>query len=179
MEKRFRQILIAALVVLFVQGGFTLFWLTRHKNKTAYINTEAVYNSFEMKNQLEKELKKTSGIRQHILDSMRLQLDMISMRLQDRPAGKDSALSKTFRAMRENYFQRQEEYRQADEAQAKEYTDQVWTQLNAYIKEYGTNHGYQYIFGANGDGALMFADDAVNITDDLQAFVNQRFKGQS
>ena len=34
------------------------------------------------------------------------------------------------------------------------------------------------IFGANGDGNLMLADDAVNITEEVKGYVNERFKGQ-
>lgn len=178
MEKKFKLFLIVALSVLFLQGVFTLIWSSVRKNKTAYIKTEQVYNGFGLKKRLETDLKKTVDIRQHLLDSLRLQLDLFSMQLQDKNKKADSNLVNSFSSMRENYFRRQEEFRQSNESLAKQYTDQVWAQLNQYLADYGHQKGYEYIFGANGDGALMFADDAVNITDDVSAYVNTRFNGQ-
>lgn len=178
MEKRFKLFLAAALAVLFVQGVFNLVWTVTDKPKTAYINTEQVYNGFGLKKKLEADLKKTMDSRQHLLDSMRLQLEMISIKVQDDPAYKNGLVENSFSGMRDLYFRRQEEFRQQNEALAKQYTDQVWAQLNQYLKDYGKQNGYEYIFGANGDGALMFADDTENITDEVASYVNNRFNGQ-
>jgi outer membrane protein len=169
--------IIVALSLLFVQGVCTFIW-TAGKGKTAYINTEELYNSFGLKTKLESELKKTQAARQSLLDSLRLQLDMMSMRIRQERQENDSNITGAFANLRESYFARQEEFKQSSETLAQQYTGQIWTQLNQYISDYGHDKGYQYIFGANGDGALMFADDAVNITEELKGYVNERFKGQ-
>ena len=82
-----------------------------------------------------------------------------------------------FTSIRESYFARQEEFEEANSVLAEEYTAQVWTQLNEYIKAYGEEEGYRYIFGATGDGSLMYAEDAVNITEEVSSYVNEHYNG--
>jgi outer membrane protein len=177
MEKKFRIILSVALVLLFAQGIFNLLWL-KHGTKTAYINTETVYNDFGLKKKMEADLKKTQLIRTNILDSMKLQLDMMYAHMQEKQQLDDSLLINAFTNLRDQYFKRKEEFTQANETLAQQYTGQIWSQLNQYLQDYGHAKGYEYIFGANGDGNLMFADDAVNITEEVKGYVNERFKGQ-
>jgi outer membrane protein len=176
-EKKFKILLITSLALLFALGIFNIFW-TRHGGMTAYINTEQVYNNFDLKKKMESQLKMTEQIRQGMLDSMKLQLDLMYSHMQSKGEINDSFLVTSFGNLRDTYFKRQEEFRQANEALAQQYTSEIWSQLNQYLQDYGHKKGYQYIFGATGDGALMFADDAVNITDDVKGYVNDRYKGQ-
>src|SRR5574337_1394360 len=161
MEKKFRLFVIITLSALLLEGGGTFLWM-KFRRKTAYVNTEEVYNGFAMKKKLESELKQVQTIRQNELDSMRLQLDMISRQLQTRKT--DTTLSQNLEIVRTEYFRKQEQFREDNQALADKYTSQIWSQLNQYMQDYGHTQGYEYIFGANGDGALMYADDAVNIT---------------
>jgi outer membrane protein len=177
MEKKFRTIIILGLILLTALGLFNIFW-THHDGKSAFINTEQVYENFDLKKKKESELKSTEQIRQGMLDSMKLQLDMMFSQMKEKQKINDSLSVNNFTHLRETYFKRQEEFKQANEALAKQYSTEIWSQLNQYLKDYGQKMGYQYIFGANGDGALLFADDAVNITDDVKGYVNERFKGQ-
>ena len=177
MEKRFKIILVISLTLLFTQGIFNLFWM-KHGSKTAYIKTETVYNDFELKKKMESDLKRITQARAGILDSMKLQLDLMYTRMQELKEKKDTLLEFAFSGLRETYFKRQEEFKQANEAIAQQYTTQIWSQFNQYLHDYGNAKGYEYIFGANGDGALLFADDAVDITDDVKGYINERFKGQ-
>jgi outer membrane protein len=176
-EKKPKLLLATALVILFAQGIFNLVWLN-HGKRTAYINTETVYNDFGLKKKMESDLKKTQLIRTNILDSMKLQLDMMYTHIEEKKQLDDSLMMNAFTNLRERYFKRKEEFTQANEALAQQYTSQIWSQLNQYLQDYGHAKGYEYIFGANGDGNLMFADDAVNITEEVKGYVNERFKGQ-
>ena len=177
MEKKFKVFIISAVAAILLQGVVTFIWLSA-RPKTAYINTESVYNSFDLKKKLERDLKETQSARQALLDSMRLQLEMLSLQLQQEDKKSDELLASRFNQMRENYFAKQREFEESNNALADQYTGQVWSQLNTYIKEFGANEDYEYIFGASGDGSLMYADDAVNVTDEISAFVNNRYQGR-
>jgi outer membrane protein len=177
MEKKFKLFIIGAVSLIVLQGAFTITWMTSG-SKTAYINTETVYNNFELKKKLEADLKSTQSARQYLLDSLRFQLEILSVEVQKPEKKGDSILVRNFNGMREYYFQQQQQFQEDNDALAEKYTGQVWAQLNQYIKEYGTEQNYEYIFGASGDGALMYANDAVNITDEVNGYVNERFQGK-
>lgn len=39
--------------------------------------------------------------------------------------------------------------------------------------------GYRYIFGAEGSGVLMYADERNNITKEVIEYINARYKGNA
>lgn len=49
----------------------------------------------------------------------------------------------------------------------KEKMEQIGRELNAVIKEYGEEHDYDLILGATGNGTLAYANDAINVTEDI------------
>ena len=50
-------------------------------------------------------------------------------------------------------------------------------QLNQYVKEFGEKNSYDIIHGANGNGSLMYAKDILNLTEEVKAFINNKYKG--
>lgn len=49
----------------------------------------------------------------------------------------------------------------------------IWAELNKHIEEYGKKMGYKYILGANGDGSIMYGDEAQDITEELIKYINK------
>jgi outer membrane protein len=74
------------------------------------------------------------------------------------------------------------QYQQAMNSQAQEednkMTTEVLTQINAYIKTYGENHGYTIILAATQYGNLAYADEGLDITDEVLEGLNKEYKGQ-
>jgi outer membrane protein len=64
-----------------------------------------------------------------------------------------------------------------NQVQTKKYDEEIITQLNQYVQDYGKEMGYAYIYGNNGEGSLMYADDARVITREMIEYVNNRYKG--
>ncbi|WP_340064263.1 OmpH family outer membrane protein [Ascidiimonas aurantiaca] len=72
-------------------------------------------------------------------------------------------------------------YQQAMQRQLRE-EDQKMTQtvindINDYVKEYGKEKGYKIIFGAGGNGSIMYADDATDLTEEVLDGLNKQYKG--
>ena len=49
----------------------------------------------------------------------------------------------------------------------------IWDKLNNKIIEYGKKNQLDYIFGAKGDGSIMYASDSKDITNELIEFINK------
>lgn len=62
-----------------------------------------------------------------------------------------------------------EQYNQKSEA----FQNSIWQELNKRIEEYGKKMGYKYILGANGDGSIMYGDEAEDITEELIKYLNK------
>lgn len=54
----------------------------------------------------------------------------------------------------------------------------VVNDINTYVKAYGKKHGYAIIFGANGNGSIMYASEATDLTQEVLKGLNAEFKGK-
>lgn len=59
----------------------------------------------------------------------------------------------------------------------KKATQTVVNDINDFVKEYGKNHGHDVIFGAVGNGNIMYAKDGTNLTPKLVELLNAEFEG--
>jgi len=151
---------------------YVLYDLSSRK-KTVYVNTAEVYNQFSLKKELEKKLEKTQLTKKTILDSLHMQLSLLA-RI-EKPTADDSRRA---RELQEQVYYKEHQYREEDENEAQQYTNQVWEQLNQYMKDYGKEKGYQFVLGANGQGNLMYADEGSDVTKDVVGFVNAKYQGK-
>lgn len=61
------------------------------------------------------------------------------------------------------------------EAYNKDIEQMIWTRLNPYISDFGKEHGYDYIYGANGTGNVLYAAESRDITVEVIQYVNDRY----
>jgi outer membrane protein len=144
------------------------------QEKIAFINTSEIYDDFQLKKDLELKLKNITQSRKSIADSLKLNLQMFANSLDKKNV---EAVNK-FNLMREQYLQKEKQFEEDNHSLAQTYTEQIWKQLNEYIKDFGKTKKYKYIFGVNGEGTLMYADEAENITNELRQYVKDRFNGK-
>ena len=73
-------------------------------------------------------------------------------------------------------------YQQAIQKQIQEEdkksTQTVINDINDYVKEYGKKHNYNIIFGANGGGNIMYADEGTDLTQKILEGLNAEFEGK-
>jgi len=73
-------------------------------------------------------------------------------------------------------------YQQAIQKQIQEEdkkaTQTVINDINDYVKEYGKEKGYKIIFGANGGGNVMYADESADLTAKVLEGLNAEFQGK-
>jgi outer membrane protein len=84
---------------------------------------------------------------------------------------------KEFDKKRQEYYTREQAFTQDNARASKSFTDQIWKQLNQYVKDYGKDHGYKFIFGYDGQGAVMYGEEGANVTEQVKKYVNDRYKG--
>lgn len=161
------------LILLFIViSGVFLFSFLSSK-KTAYVNTYQVYEQFKLKKELEKKLKQTELGRQTVLDSIKAKIQFSFSNKLLNEAERNIQISE----LKEAYYLKEQQFSKENETQAQQYTSQIWEQLNQYIKEFGNENKYDYIYGATGEGNLMFANEKEDITSVVIEFVNKRYEG--
>lgn len=154
-------------------------WLVYDKAsrpRTAYILIEDVYNKFQMKNELERDFLKTKQKRQSILDSLALAIRALERKLAVQ-SRKDPDEIEAFNVKRAEFFDKQRTFEEDNMQLSKQYEQQIFSQISHYLQDYGKEQGYEYIFGNNGDGSLMYAMDSNNITEEVIKYINTKYQG--
>lgn len=171
-----KKIGIAAIAVIVTSLSVTVCWLYIHTPKVAFVNLSKAYNSFELKKELEKKLTSVQSAREQSLDSLKMKLTVLSAALEKGEA--DDNQKKQFTAHKAEFLYKDKSYAEDNEAMAAQYDEQVWTQLNQYINEYSQQKGYTMVVGGDGTGAIMYAQNDLDITDEIIRFANERYKGK-
>lgn len=156
MKMKVVYILIAVCFVC-ILGLISYVCLYPNREKTAYFYNQQVFQSFNGTRELEAKLA-------HQQQRAKKELDSISYLIQQ---GRTD-LSEQYQNIAATQSQ---QYQLLSE----QYTNDIWKFINENVKEYGSQEGYDYIFGASGNGSLMYAKDSHNITDDIVDFVNKKY----
>jgi len=144
--------------------------------KLGYILIQDVYNDFDMKKEKVKEYEKVKNSRDKILDSLSLELKILDSKIQSEEE-KNKETIKEFHLKREYFFEKKQMFEEDNEVLSKKYDQEILTQLNQYVKDYSIAKGYTYMFGNDGNGALMYGKDENNVTKDVINFINLKYKG--
>ncbi len=166
--KKYIQPLLLVLLV-----AFAVFWSSFNSKKIAYVNTISVYDGFKMKKELEDKYKKVQLTRQNLLDSIRFKIEYISVKGKDLTDSDRSQINE----LQRSYLYKEKEFNSNNEATGQQYTEQIWKQINQYLEDYGKENNYDIIFGANGQGNIMFAKEGDDITKDVSEYINKKYSG--
>ncbi len=154
-------------------------YLVVNKPKVAYIDISKTYSEFALKKKLELKLKNVEGARKMILDSLELQLNSLSaliQRMDPNDKSRDNFIQ-DFELRKQDFYLKQKNFTENNEATAAQYDQQIWKQINQYVKEYGEENDYEYIFGSDGTGTLMYSNEMNDITAQVKDYVNKKYKG--
>ena len=164
-----KLILVAVfnLFCVLLMGG----WLYQKLSpKTAFIKAYEVYDAFDGRKELQRRFDHTMQGEKASLDSMRIEVE----RVVGSQEGKQEQAQRLWR----DYQIRQQNFQAKKEALSAEYNEQVWKQINEYVQAYGKQQGYRYIFGAAGNGSLMYGEQGEDISEAVVVFINQKYQGQ-
>lgn len=153
-------------------------YLLSEKNdiKIGYILSADVYNSFDYKIELEQELETKHNKNKAVLDSLEVNYQMTINSFEGSELTEDQVIG--LKRKQKTFFELQEKFENEYTETVQESYGLIWDRINEYVQEYGKSKGFDYIFGANGDGSLMYANEASNLTEEIKIYINQKYSGQ-
>lgn len=161
-------------VFLIVMGA--LFYSCGDSGKVGYIQIQKVFNGFQYKKELEKELTAVQHRRKFIIDSLETEVKILSKRMST--DAKNPELQARLEMAKEFYYNKRADFEDDEEKMVKLYDEKIIAQLNSYVKQYGAENDFKMIYGANASGNIMYADTTLDITADVTDYINQKFVGK-
>lgn len=154
--------LIVSLYLLFERNG----------GAVVYYDSEEVFKNFEMTKELKLEYEKVYNHRKQIIDSLELDLRLLSNNVSKGTIGREILEYKG-----SEYETRKQMFEEDNAGLSAKYDQQIWSRITQYSKEFGEKYGYSCILGANGNGVLMYGDEKNNITDQFIKYINEHYRG--
>jgi outer membrane protein len=140
--------------------GFAVYVLyDRHNSKKGYVINQKIFEGFSGTNELEQKLNKIKIVNKRKLDSLFVVVESeknnkgLAVMYQD--------------LLRSSQLQEQD--------LSAKYTSEIWRHINDGIADFGKQEGYEFIFGASGNGGIMYANDVNDITEDIVSYLNARY----
>lgn len=138
---------------------------TNTSSKSAYINSVKVFEEFSMKLEYDSILQTDLTAESFILDSLDKRIKFFE----------SMNKIKDINTVKNEYKYYQDQYNQKFQQLANNYTSKVNQKLNEYIKSYGDSMNYDFIFGTNGSGNIMYSKKNLDITDSLVNYINKEY----
>ena len=169
-----------ALVTLVLVNVVFFSWFvydSMHKPKTGFIFIEEVFNGFLMKKDLQGKFEKVSNAKKKILDSLEISLKQMAAELDSE---KNPAREKLirFNVLKEDFYKKKDDFTIENKSLTKQYDNQIIQQMSQYVADYGKQNGYSFIYGNDGNGSLMYAEDTKNISKEVLQYINSKYSGQ-
>ena len=176
-----RYIVAGSVVLSLIALSLALIAYTT-RPKIGYVNNEALlsgYNGVKEGNQLfEKKLQTWQANVDTLGSELKREVDSYEQSYQQ--------LSNRERALKEELLNRKkgdlDSYKRAIDQKAEEeqrrMSQAIFNQINSYIKNYGRQHGYKYIFGVTNDGSILYAPEGDDLTKEILKALNHQYEGQ-
>ena len=127
----------------------------------------------EYTKELEQKLEQNTAQQKAQIDSLYLDISMLREKFN---AGEQSVLNE-LKQKEQVWVQLNQQYNEQYQQKSQEYTNQLWEQINQYVLEFGKEHKFDYIHGANGDGGLMYGSEREDLTKEIIEYVNKKYEG--
>jgi outer membrane protein len=169
----------STLLIIAVVSSFIalILCMMNYKNKLVYINLGKVYDEFQMTKEMNKEVDKIKYARQNVLDTLMDKIKRFSSQL-DAEKSPSATNIKNFEIMQREYAYKENQFQSENQRTINDYYTKIMDRINQYVEEFGKEKHYSMIFGANGQGNIMYADDSKDISTEVINYLNSRYDGK-
>lgn len=147
-----------------------------NNDKTAYVDTTVLIQEYSEMKDVEADFTKRSEMLQRELDSAAQGFQQEVMAFRENMA----AMSEAERQVAQEELMRKQQMLQQEQqmrsGQLRQEGDQVIDSLivkvKDFVKVYGEENGYTYIFGSNESANIMYAEEGLDITQEILEELN-------
>lgn len=171
--KKLIYIGIISMAVSIIAILISLFYNNDQK-KLAVVDLQRVFSEFSYTLELEASVDSEFRSKRAYIDSLEMSLKRIEMQLL---TGRNSDLEQQHSIIKNQWEIESISFENAYTTKIEESNEKIWGQLNQYISDFGKEKNYDIVFGASGDGKIMYAKDEVDVTEEVIEYVNNKYAG--
>ncbi|TRX33708.1 OmpH family outer membrane protein [Flavobacterium sp. ZT3R18] len=144
---------------------FLLFYFFKSDKEIVYVDNVKLFDGFVMTKEMKRVGEKEFNSRKLVLDNLYSNLQSATI----------SASEK--KELMRQFIQGKEELEQFNQTFAAEQTDKIWSRIKSYTAEFSKDKNYQLVVGSDNKQAVLFADEKIDVTNDLLNYLNKKYEG--
>ena len=160
--------------------GIYILHFAKPENKIAYVDSAKLLNGYSNMLDARKEYEKKAKVWQANIDTLvagvQNQLKSYekgSQKMSEKERKLSMELIRNKQTQLANYQKAIQETAQQEDARM---TQQVVTQVNSFLDQYGKEHNYDIILVATQSGNIAYAMEGMDITEEVLTQLNQEYK---
>ncbi|TGV01066.1 OmpH family outer membrane protein [Flavivirga rizhaonensis] len=84
-----------------------------------------------------------------------------------------------FKSLQQQIAYKSKAFQELQDNYSHNLSENIWNRLNNYIKEYAQTNNLKIILGTSGNGNVMFAQESIDLTDQILEFSNRKYEGNN
>lgn len=152
---------------------------TQSSFKTAYIDTEKLMKEYQESIDFETKYEALSKRMQNELeaDMKKFQNDVVDLQRNAQSKGMEWAMArqKELEKREVTLAEKQQNYMMKFQQEGSAERDSMVTKMKAFIKDYGQEKGFDYVFGTGDAATVLYAKDGYDITEDILKLMNEAY----
>lgn len=177
MNKYTPWLLAAALLLSVLSLGFSMY---HHigEPQIAFVESNVLMNKYVKAQANREKLDKRIQGWESNLKTLQKELQKLNREMV-KEAGSWSENTKSqkmaaIKEKREEYMKYNQAVNEKAKKLEKELMQPVYNSINAQMKTFGKERGYDIVFGTVSGGNILYGEDAVNVTNDFLEFINSK-----
>jgi outer membrane protein len=175
----FKVIVIAVNVLL---ASAVIWLLAGNKPKIAFVQSAYLLSNYQGFKDATVAYKQKSVLWQANIDTLASELNSIRKDHSRDLAGMTSREKELSLSLIKTKEQQLQQYQQGIQQKAAQEDQQmtagVVQEVNAFLKDYGEAHNYLIIFGATDMGNVVYAREAIDLTEEVLEALNKNYRGE-
>ena len=152
---------------------------TQSSFKTAYIDTEKLMKEYQESIDFETKYEAMSKRMQNELeaDMKKFQNDVVDLQRNAQSKGMEWAMArqKELEKREVTLAEKQQNYMMKFQQEGSAERDSMVTKMKGFIKDYGQEKGFDYVFGTGDAATVLYAKDGYDITEDILKLMNDAY----
>ena len=150
--------------------------------KIAYVETASLMEKYEGMVDVRKEFDKKVQVWQGNIDTLAKEYEQNIKAYEATKVSLNTKVKqekeKELGQMRTRFLSYRETLNQKVQEEDAKGTEAVVNQVNDFLRKYGKLHGYDMIYGASGQGNILYAHEGYNITEEVLQAMNDAYNGR-
>lgn len=156
---------IVNLFLIFLVVGLFLFKDSKTNSKIVYVDNNKLFEGFNMTKEMKRVGEKEFNSQKTVLDSLYSKLQSPIL----------SEMEK--KVVMQQFIQEKEVLEQFNQNFATEQSSKIWTRINSYTADFSKEKKYQLIISSENKRAILYADETVDVTNELLTYLNKKYEG--